>query len=263
MNCLTEKCFCDRITRIEFAEVNFINRFFTDEEIKDNCLIIKGDEVHHIKNVLKLKEKEKVSCIKGSKEYILEIKEFTKDTVLFDVVAENEGNSENEFSLTLFQATPKGDKTEFIIEKATEAGANAVYVINTLRSVAKITNENIKKKQERFSKIAESAACQSGRLIIPDVKCFLKLSEVDFSEFDLLILCYEDEEKTTLKEVLLKNKDKKKIGVFIGPEGGIDESEVSYLTDKGFVCASLGKRILRCETAGLYTLANINYELSE
>ncbi len=243
--------------------MNFINRFFTDEEIKDNRLIIKGDEVHHIKNVLKLKEREKVSCVKGSREYILEIKELTKDTVLFEVIGENEGNSENDFSLTLFQATPKGDKTDFIIEKATETGANAIYVINTLRSVAKITSDNIKKKQERFLKIAQSAACQSGRLMIPVVKCFLKLSEVDFSEFDLLILCYEDEKKTTLKKVLSDNKDKKKIGIFIGPEGGIDKSEVTYLLEKGFVCATLGKRILRCETAGLYTIANINYELSE
>lgn len=243
--------------------MNFINRFFTDEEIKDNRLLLKGDEVHHIKNVLKLKENEKVCCVKGSMEYILRIIEFTKDTVLFEVVDKVESESENKFSVTLFQATPKGDKADFIIEKATEAGANAVYIINTLRSVAKITKENMKKKQERFSKISESAACQSGRVVIPEVKCFLKLSEVDFSGFDLLILCYEDEDKTTLKEVLLKNKDKKRIGVFIGPEGGIDESEVSYLIKKGFLCASLGKRILRCETAGLYTLSNINYELSE
>ncbi len=242
--------------------MNFINRFFTDEEIKDNSLVIKGDEVHHIKNVLKLKEGERVVCVKGCREYILEIKELSKDTVLFGVIEEKDGESENDFSVTLFQATPKGDKTEFIIEKATEAGANAVYVINTLRSVAKITGENIKKKSQRFSKVAESAACQSGRMSIPCVECFLKLSDVDFSGYDLLILCYEDEKKTTLKEVLLENKDKKKIGVFIGPEGGIDESEISYLTKKGFLCASLGKRILRCETAGLYTLANINYELS-
>ena len=242
--------------------MNFINRFFTDEEIIDNRLLIKGDEVHHIKNVLKLKENEKVSCVKGSKEYILLIKEFTKDTALFEVIEEIEGESENDFSLTLFQSTPKGDKADFIIEKATEAGANSVYIINTLRSVAKITKENIKKKQERFTKIAESAACQSGRLLIPEVRCFLKLLEVDFSDFDLLILCYEDEKKTTLKKVMSENKDKKKIGVFVGAEGGIDESEVSYLTKKGFICASLGKRILRCETAGLYTLANINYELS-
>ncbi len=243
--------------------MNFINRFFTDEDIKDNRLLIKGDEVHHIKNVLKLKENEKVCCVKGSMEYILRIIEFTKETVLFEVVDKVESESENKFSVTLFQATPKGDKADFIIEKATEAGANAVYIINTLRSVAKITKENMRKKQERFSKISESAACQSGRVVIPEVKCFLKLSEVDFSDFDLLILCYEDEDKTTLKEVLSKNKDKKKIGVFIGPEGGIDESEVSYLMEKGFLCASLGKRILRCETAGLYTLSNINYELSE
>ncbi len=242
--------------------MSFINRFFTDEEIIDNHLTLKGDEVHHIRNVLKLKAGENVSCVKGSREYILLIKEISKDNVLFEVVGENESGSENPFSITLFQGTPKGDKAEFIIEKATEAGANFVYIVNTLRSVAKLTNENLKKKQERFSKIAESAACQSGRLAIPEVKCFLKVSDIDFSAFDLLILCYEDEDKTTLKKVLSENRDKKNIGAFIGPEGGIDADEVSFLLEKGFVCASLGKRILRCETAGLYTVANINYELN-
>lgn len=242
--------------------MKFINRFFTDENIVDNQLILKGDEVHHIRNVLKLKENENVICVKGSREYILSIKKMSKESIVFSVVDEIDTDSENLFSLTLFQATPKGDKAEFIIEKATEAGANSVYVVNTSRSVAKLTKENVTKKEERYNKIAKSAACQSGRIVIPEVKCFLKLSDIDFSEYDLLILCYEDEEKTTLKKVLTENKDKKNIGVLIGPEGGIDKDEVDYLIKKGFLCASLGKRILRCETAGLYTIANINYELN-
>ena len=242
--------------------MKFINRFFTDENIVDNQLVLKGDEVHHIRNVLKLKESENVICVKGSREYILSIKEMSKESIVFQVTGEIDTDSENPFSLTLFQATPKGDKTEFIIEKSTEAGATFLCVVNTSRSVAKLTNENIFKKEERYNKIAKSAACQSGRTVIPEVKCFLKLSDIDFSGYDLLILCYEDEDKTTLKKILTDNKDKKNIGVLIGPEGGIDKDEVAYLLKKGFLCASLGKRILRCETAGLYTIANINYELN-
>lgn len=240
-----------------------INRFFINEEIIENKVTLFGEEVHHIRNVLKMKESEKLILIKNSKEYVFSIDKIEKNSIILSMEKEIVENKENNFSVTLFQGLPKGDKTDFIVEKAVEAGADEVVILNTKRSVALLKKENIEKKEERFSKIAKSAACQSGRLKIPTVRCALKSEELDFSDFDLLILCYEDEKKTTLKQVLNSNSNKKKIGVFIGPEGGIDPSEVEMLSEKGFVCASLGKRILRCETAGLYALAQLNYELND
>lgn len=240
-----------------------INRFFTDEEFIENKVTIFGEDVHHIRNVLKMKENEKLILIKNNKEYVFSIDKIEKNSIILSMEKEIDEKRENDFSVTLFQGLPKGDKADFIVEKAVETGADEIVFLNLKRSVAVFKKENIEKKEERFQKIAKSASCQSGRLKIPEVKCFLRLEEIDFSEFDLLILCYEDEKQTTLKQVLKNNSKKEKIGIFIGPEGGIDENEVSLLREKGFVCVSLGKRILRCETAGLYTLAQLNYELNE
>lgn len=243
--------------------VKKINRFFVNEEFDGNKVTLLGEEVHHIRNVLKMKEKEKLILIKNSKEYVFSIDKIEKNSIILSMEDEISEKKENDFSVTLFQGLPKGDKADFIVEKAVEAGADEIVLLNTKRSVALFKKENLEKKEERFSKIAKSAACQSGRLKIPVVRCALKLEELDFSDFDLLILCYEDEKKTTLKQVLKSNSKKEKIGIFIGPEGGIDESEVEILSNKGFLCASLGKRILRCETAGLYALAQLNYEIND
>lgn len=243
--------------------VKKINRFFTNEEFIEGRTSLFGEEAHHIRNVLKMKEGEKLILIKNNKEYVFSIDKIEKNSIILSMEKEICDEKENNFSVTLFQGLPKGDKADFIVEKAVESGADEVILLNTKRSVALLKKENIEKKEERFRKIAKSGACQSGRLKIPAVRCFFKIEDIDFSGFDLLILCYEDEKKTTLKQVLKNNSKKEKIGIFIGPEGGIDESEVSFLTQKGFVCASLGKRILRCETAGLYALAQLNYELND
>lgn len=243
--------------------VKKINRFFTDEEFIGNRATLFGEEAHHIRNVLKMKEGESVILIKNNKEYVFSIDKIEKNSIILSMEKEIFEEKENDFSVTLFQGLPKGDKADFIVEKAVESGADEVILLNTKRSVALFKKENVEKKEERFKKIAKSAACQSGRLKIPEVKCLLSLTEADFSDFDLLILCYEDEKKATLKQVLKNNSKKAKIGIFIGPEGGIDESEVRILGEMGFVCVSLGKRILRCETAGLYALAQLNYELND
>lgn len=243
--------------------VMVINRFFISEEIVGNSVSLFGEEVHHIRNVLKMREGERLILIKNNKEYVFSIDKIEKNSIILSMEKEISEEKENSFSVTLFQGLPKGDKADFIVEKAVEAGADAVVLLNTKRSVALFTKENIEKKEERFLKISKSAACQSGRLKIPEVKCVLKIEDLDFSDFDLLILCYEDENKTTLKQVLKSNSEKKKIGIFIGPEGGIDENEVDKLLKTGFVTASLGKRILRCETAGLYALSQLNYELND
>ena len=243
--------------------VMVINRFFISEEIVENSVSLFGEEVHHIRNVLKMREGESLILIKNNKEYVFSIDKIEKNSIILSMEKEISEEKENSFSVTLFQGLPKGDKADFIVEKAVEAGADAVVLLNTKRSVALFTKENIEKKEERFLKISKSAACQSGRLKIPEVKCVLKIEDLDFSDFDLLILCYEDENKTTLKQVLKSNSEKKKIGIFIGPEGGIDENEVDKLLKTGFVTASLGKRILRCETAGLYALSQLNYELND
>ena len=239
-----------------------MNRFFTEEEIIQNKITLTDDSVHHIKNVLKLHEGESLVLIKNQKELLCRIDKIEKNSIIVIVEKELETASENPFSMTLYQGIPKGDKMDFIVEKAVEAGATRIVPLKMSRSIAKIEGKDIPKKVERFQKIAKSAAQQCARLLIPSVGEPVTLKQADWSQYDLKLLCYEDEKKTTLKEVLSQVESPQSIAVVIGPEGGISPEEVSYLLEQGFRAVSLGARILRCETAGLYTLANINYHFS-
>ena len=236
-----------------------MNRFFTDAEIQGNTVTVTDETVHHIKNVLKLREGESVILIKNEKELLCNIDKIEKNSIIVIVEKELESHAENPFSVTLYQGIPKGDKLDFIVEKAVEAGVTAVVPLKMKRSIAKIEGKDIPKKTQRFQKIAKSAAQQSGRLVIPTVGEPVTPKQVDWSRFDVKLLCYEDEKKTTLKEVLERVDTPKNIAVVIGPEGGISEEEAAYLLEQGFCAVSLGSRILRTETAGLYTLANLNY----
>ncbi len=241
-----------------------MNRFFTDEPIVNDTVTLTDDAVHHIKNVIKLTEGEQILLVKNKKELLCRIDKIEKNSIMVYVVEELESDSEPPYEVTLFQGIAKGDKLDFIVEKAVEAGVSEIVPFKMHRSIAKIEGKDAAKKVERFQKIAKSAAMQCGRLTIPKVSEPKSPKQVNWSEFDLKLLCYEDENKTTLKEVLKKNaltKETEKIALVIGPEGGISPEEVKLLTEAGFLPVSLGKRILRCETAGLYALANIQYEL--
>lgn len=239
-----------------------MTRLFIEDEIIENKIEVIGEDCHYIKNVVRLKEKEQLICIKNKKEFLCNIDKIEKNSIILVVEVEITKNTENKFDITLFQGIPKGDKLEFIIEKATEVGVNQIVPIKLQRCIAKIENKDIKKKLERYNKISKSAAQQSGRLVIPSVLEPISLDEIDESKFDLKLIAYENEEKTTLKQILEKHTNAKSIALVIGPEGGISENEISILLEKGFYCVSLGNRILRCETAGLYAVANINYSLS-
>ena len=241
-----------------------MNRFFTDEPITNNTVTLTDDAVHHIKNVIKLTEGEQLVLVKNKKELLCRIDKIEKNSIIVYVLEESEGLGEPPYEVTLFQGIAKGDKLDFIVEKAVEAGASEIVPFKMQRSIAKIEGKDVAKKVERFQKIAKSAAQQCGRAIIPKVSEPKTPKQVNWDEFDLKLLCYEDENKTTLKEVLRKNPDGneiKKIALVIGPEGGVSPEEVRFLSEAGFLSVSLGKRILRCETAGLYALANLQYEL--
>jgi 16S rRNA (uracil1498-N3)-methyltransferase len=235
-----------------------MNRFFTNGEIVGNRLEITGGDAHHIKNVLRLREGEKIICVKNKKEFVCNIDKFEKNSII--VLVENIKNTakkENVFQLTLMQGLPKGDKFDFIIEKAVETGVNTIIPLKLDRCIAKINAPE--KKLSRYNKIAKSAAEQSSRLVIPVVSEPKSINEIDFAEYDLKILCYEDEDRFILKSALQGHRAPQNIAVIIGPEGGISTGEAQYLKENGFISVSLGGRILRCETAGLYTVACINY----
>ena len=160
-------------------------------------------------------------------------------------------------NITLYQGLPKADKLEFIIEKSTELGACKIVPVEMRFSIAKVKNED--KKIVRWNKIAESAAKQSKRNVIPLIEQTIKVNEMikELEQYDLILVAYENESKQTLKDVLAKvPKDKiNNLALIIGPEGGVDSKEIDLLIQSGAKCISLGKRILRTETAPIALLS--------
>ena len=245
-----------------------MQKFFVEEnQIENNKIYIEGTDVNHISNVLRLDKKEKIQiCNKNTLEnYIAEIEEIQKEKIITNIVEKLQTIVESNVEIHLYQGLPKADKMELIIQKTTELGIYKIIPVDMIRCVVKLDEKDIKKKIERWQKIAEGAAKQSKRDIIPKIENKFKLKEVanKIKEYDIFIVAYEEETTKTLKQVLkkLENKNNYKIGILIGPEGGIDSKEIEILKENGAVITTLGKRILRTETAPIAMVSNILYEL--
>lgn len=175
-----------------------------------------------------------------------------------------QNNNELPFFVDLYQGYPKGDKLEEIIKHSTELGVSNIYAVISKRSLFKLDNNKKESKLLRFNKIAKEASEQSNRKRLSLVKDIIELKKIDFSSYDHLIVCYEEDAKnnetSNFKKIIKSLKPGEKICVFVGPEGGIDESEIELLKQKGFISCGLGPRILRTETAIEYVLSSISYE---
>ena len=245
-----------------------MQKFFVEEnQIENNKIYIEGTDVNHISNVLRLDKKEKIQiCNKNTLEnYIAEIEEIQKEKIITNIVEKLQTIVESNVEIHLYQGLPKADKMELIIQKTTELGIYKIIPVDMIRCVVKLDEKDTKKKIERWQKIAEGAAKQSKRDIIPKIENKVKLKDLidKIKEYDIFIVAYEEEKAKTLKQVLkkLENKNNYKIGILIGPEGGIDSKEIEILKENGAVITTLGKRILRTETAPIAMVSNILYEL--
>ena len=218
-----------------------------------------------ISTVLRFKGGEKVLVSDQNDEYLVKIIEVDKNKTTFEIIEKLENNNELPVKVDIFQGYPKGDKMEDIIKHSTELGVSSINPVFMKRSVVKLDDKKIDTKIERFSKIAKEAAEQSFRTIIPSVNIYKSLKSIDFNKYDIKIVCYEESAKngelTAFKTAISKLNNGENVAVVIGPEGGIDETEIDYLTQNGFICCSLGKRILRTETAPLFILSSIAYQL--
>ena len=236
------------------------NFFVNSEQIENNIAKIKGQDAKHIYSVLRMKKGEKIYiCNKQNEEkFLAEIKSLQKDEIICSL-QNNVNSTESKIKVTLFQGMPKADKVEYIIQKSIELGVYEIVPLEMKNCIFKLKDN---KKIERWQTIAESAAKQSKRNIIPKIRNAEKISELknQIKEYDLVIIAYEDENNTNLKQILKDKKDLSKIAIVIGPEGGIDKLEVKELVENGAVVASLGKRILRTETAPIAMLSMITYE---
>lgn len=241
-----------------------MQRFYIDKtDIENNIVTLKGDSYNHIVKVLRMEIEDVLYLSCEKMDYISEIKEISKDSITLEVLEVKENDTEPKTYIHLFQGLPKQDKLEYIIQKTIELGVSEITPVETKFCVAKI-NKKSKDKTDRLHKIAESASYQCGRGIIPMVNApitFKDLEKLDLSNA-INIVAYEKEEVVTLKAVL---KDEtvvnKPINLFVGSEGGISEEEMEKLKAKGFKSITLGKRILRTETAPLNLISNIIYEL--
>ena len=193
--------------------------------------------------------------------YLCELNGFFEGRVTARVVSEGKADTEPPYNLRLYQALAKGDKMETIIQKSIECGACEIVPFSSERCVVKLDKKDEGKKIDRWQKIAESAAKQSGRGIVPTVKAVLSFKELLSSIDGTVLFCYEGEDTVSIKDALKKTKIQGDVSVIIGSEGGFSQKEAEQLKEAGAVSVSLGKRILRCETAPTFALACIAYEL--
>ncbi|CCZ18509.1 ribosomal RNA small subunit methyltransferase E [Clostridium sp. CAG:780] len=245
-----------------------MSKFFVKEnQINNDKIHILGEDVNHIANVLRMKKEDEVQiCNQETGEnYITKIISFSKDKIECEIVKKIIETVESNVDITLFQGIPKFDKMELIIQKNTEVGVKKIVPVLMERTVVKLDEKTANKKIERWQKIAEVAAKQSMRDIIPEIENIIKLQDITKQDYDEVLVAYENEEKNMLKQELkkLQGKDRYKIAIVIGPEGGISEKEREILKNMGASFVSLGKRILRTETAGIVMSGNIMYELED
>ena len=241
-------------------------QFFVDaDRIGKDTISIIGEDVKHIKNVLRMKPGTQVRISNmEDKDYICELLELKDDEVIAKIVDVDEEGTELPSKVYLFQGLPKADKMETVIQKNVELGVYSIVPVSMKRCVVKLDAKKAKSKKERWQKIAESAAKQSKRMIIPTVDEVKTLKEaVEFAKtLDVILLPYENASgmgKT--KEIIGHIKPGQSVGIFIGPEGGFEDEEVSFLENAGAQVISLGKRILRTETAGMALMAVLMYSL--
>ena len=231
--------------------------FFVDE-IKDTH-IITGEDAQHITKSLRMAVGEVITlCDKDKREHLCRIERISSEGVEVREISESECQSEATVQVTLFAALTKGDKMENVIQKSVELGVYKIVPVLTDRCISRPDSKAAEKKCQRYQKIAQQAAMQSRRAIIPEVSRIseLKKAAESLEEFDRIILFYEGGGKPLKKLILPEDK---RIAIFTGPEGGFEEREVELLTKNGAETATLGKRILRAETAPLAALSAIMF----
>lgn len=247
-------------------------RFFvTKEQISDGAITLLGDDAHHISRSLRMAAGEEVViCDMQKNEYVCVLEEFLPDRVIAKILSQSKSNTETPFSAHLYQALPKGDKLDSIIQKAVECGVNSITTFNSERCIAKEKGDE-EKKLSRRQRIALEAAKQSGRGVIPSVCPTVSFKEAvsDAAKADISLFCYEGDGTESLKSFLSRKKteirangvDEPTVSILIGSEGGFSLSEVEFAKSKGLVPVGLGKRILRTETASSFALACLCYEM--
>ena len=239
--------------------------FVEDTQVGKDTVTIEGNDVNHIKNVLRMKRGERVRISSTSgKNYFGRIAEFSGETVLVALAEECAPDTELPSRIYLFQGLPKSDKMELIIQKAVELGVYEIIPVAMKNCVVKLDEKKAAAKTARWQEIAKSAAKQSKRSIIPKVEHPVSYQEAlaAVAELDVVLVPYENERgMAATREVMEAIVPGQSVGIFIGPEGGFSDGEIELAREHDMRLISLGGRILRTETAGLATLSVLMYHL--
>lgn len=247
-------------------------RFFIPQEDVQGSVLYVREDAHHISHVLRMSKGEILTLCDGSgMDYECTITAFEEDAVVCTLVQAHRSSTEPLVELTLFQGVPKSDKMEWIIEKGVEVGISHFVPVNLKRCISRPEDRKMAAKVDRWNKISRAAGKQSGRGRIPDVSLPLSTAQMcrAFSDYDAVLVCYE-EKKNSLRALLEQLKMQHssdgllapmKVGIVIGPEGGLEASEVEQMKAAGGLIVGLGPRILRTETAGMTAAAVVLYEM--
>lgn len=243
-----------------------MQRYFVRQQANDDQFIIADEDLHHIVKVMRMQIGDQIICVDPEgKHAVCRLAEITDSSVVADVVQWKDEVSELPITITIASGLPKGDKLEWIIQKGTELGANQFLPFAAARSVVKWDEKKAAKKIERWQKIAKEAAEQSHRTAIPEIGSPMNFKELlgKSKDFDYKLAAFEEEsrngEMSVFSSTLKQMKKGESLLLVFGPEGGLADNEIQLLKENGFGLCGLGPRILRTETAPLYTLAAISY----
>lgn len=239
--------------------------FVTPSQVRDGQIFVEGSDVNHMKQVLRMRIGEEVMVSDGNNQsYLCAVKAYEDGIAVLAVKEVKEADTELSSKIYLFQGLPKQDKMELIIQKSVELGVHEVIPTVTRRAVVKLDEKKAKRKAERWQEIAKSAAKQAGRAYIPQVKDVLSYREAlaYAKDLDVLLIPYElSKGMQETKEIIGAIMPGQSVGIFIGPEGGFEREEVEQAVEAGAKAITLGRRILRTETAGLTTLSVLMFHL--
>ncbi|MBQ6997617.1 MAG: 16S rRNA (uracil(1498)-N(3))-methyltransferase [Oscillospiraceae bacterium] len=242
-----------------------MTRFFVaPEDVKQDFMVLTGENARHAK-VLRLKNGEQVLVCDGQgREFICTVSDVSPEQIGLVVMKEQPAETEAAVKVSVYMAFPKADKLEHVIQKATELGASEIVAFPSARCVSRPDEKSLQKKLERWQKIAASAAEQSGRGVIPQVRVLSSYAAAleQAAKADKALLFYENEQATTL-HMALTSSPYQTVSLLTGPEGGLEVSEVEQALAAGLQVCTLGKRILRCETAPLCALSAVMYDAGE
>ena len=239
--------------------------FVSPEQVKEEKIYVEGGDVNHMKNVLRMKTGEELTVNDGEgSQYLCAVESYEADMAVLKILGKKQDESELASKIYLFQGLPKQDKMELIVQKAVELGVYQVVPVATKRCVVKLDDKKAAKKVDRWQQIAESAAKQAGRGYVPEIHPVMNYREaLEYAKkLDVVLIPYElaDGMQET-KRIIDSIRPGQSIGIFIGPEGGFEQEEVERATACGARVITLGRRILRTETAGLTTLSVLMFHL--